>query len=129
MSDTNPRLQKGLEMMDEVYAGVTKVPPGIEQVPFQKLMLENLFGEIWSRDAMSIRDRRLIIIGVIAAIADSSLIEIQLKAALANGELQRDQLREIPLILTQYIGYPRTVPVMYIVEKVLKDTADGAPEE
>ncbi len=124
MSQDDERLRRGVEMMKAVYGDVVSVPPGIEDVPFQNLMLKNLFGEVWARDAMSVRDRRLIIIGVIAAVAaDASLIDIQLRAALANGELQRDQLREIPLILTQYIGYPRTVPVMMTVEKLLAETA------
>ena len=122
---TDERREKGKAMFDAVYGGVLPVPSGAEDAPFQSLMLDNLFGEIWSREAMSIRDRRLIIIGVIAATADSSLIEIQLKAALKKGELQRDQLREIPIILTQYIGYPRTVSVMFAVEKVLAATAEG----
>jgi 4-carboxymuconolactone decarboxylase len=114
------RLEKGLEMFAEVYAGQVQIPAGAEEAPFQSLMLENLFGEIWSRDAMSIRDRRLILMGVLAGVgADTMLLEIQLKAALAKGELQPEQLREIPIILTQYIGYPKTVPVMFAVEKVL----------
>jgi 4-carboxymuconolactone decarboxylase len=121
MSDK--RRENGKAMFEAVYGGVLPVPPGADDSPFQGLMLDNLFSEVWGREAMSIRDRRLIIIGVIAATADASLIEIQLKAALKKGELQREQLREIPVILTQYIGYPRTVPVMYAVEKVLAETA------
>lgn len=120
MSDD--RREKGKAMFDAVYGGVLPVPPDSD-LPFQNLMLDNLFADVWGREAMSVRDRRLIIIGVIAATADASLIEIQLKAALKKGELQREQLREIPVILTQYIGYPRTVPVMYAVEKVLAETA------
>jgi 4-carboxymuconolactone decarboxylase len=123
MSNADDRLEKGLEMMKKVYGENVTVDAAALEVPFQNIMLKNLFAEIWSREAMSIRDRRLIIIGVIAATADASLIEIQLKSALNLGELERDQLREIPLILTQYIGYPRTVPVMYAVEKILRETA------
>jgi 4-carboxymuconolactone decarboxylase len=124
MSADDERLQRGVEMMRQVYGDVVPVPQGSNNMPFQNLMLKNLFADVWGRDAMSIRDRRLVVIGAIAAIADVSLIEIQLRAALANGELQRDQLREIPLILTQYIGYPRTVPVMMTVERLLAETAD-----
>jgi 4-carboxymuconolactone decarboxylase len=123
MSNADDRLEKGLEMMKKVYGENVTVDAAALEVPFQNIMLKNLFAEIWIREAMSIRDRRLIIIGVIAATADASLIEIQLKSALNLGELERDQLREIPLILTQYIGYPRTVPVMYAVEKILRETA------
>lgn len=123
MSDSS-RLDKGKEMFSAVYGKNVPLPQGSAYTPFTELMLTNLFGDVWGRETMSVRDRRLILIGAIAALAPdpSMLIEIQLKAALDNGELQREQLREIAIILTQYIGYPRTVPVMQTIEKVLVDT-------
>jgi len=124
MESDKTRLDKGREMFEAVYGDTAKLPDNVETNPFQRLMLENLFSEIWGRDAMSVRDRRLIIIGVIAAIAPdpAMLIEIQMRAALGRGELTREQLREIPLLLTQYVGYPRTVPVMHTIEKILADS-------
>jgi 4-carboxymuconolactone decarboxylase len=50
-------------------------------------------------------------------------MEIQLRSALANGELTREQLPEIPIFLTQYIGYPRTVKVNEVVKKILAEPA------
>ena len=124
MESDKTRLDKGREMFEAVYGDTAKLPDNVETNPFQRLMLENLFSEIWGRDAMSVRDRRLIIIGVIAAIAPdpAMLIEIQMRAALGRGELTREQLREIPLLLTQYVGYPRTVPVMHTIEKILAES-------
>jgi 4-carboxymuconolactone decarboxylase len=121
MSDTNDRFEGGKQMFGEVYGAQVPLPGNAAEHPFQRLMLENLFNDIWGRDTMSVRDRRLILIGVIAAVAGdpSMLLEIQFKSAIEKGELKAEQLREIPLLLTQYIGYPRTVPVMYTVEKVL----------
>jgi 4-carboxymuconolactone decarboxylase len=115
------RMAKGLEIFKELYGDQVTIPPGAEAQPFTRLMLENLFAEVWSRDGMPIRDRRLILIGAIAASADVSLAEIQMRAAVEKGELKREQLREIPVLLTQYIGYPRTVPLMYAVERILAD--------
>lgn len=127
MAENDKRLEKGLDMFETVYGGQVPRPASDTDLnPFQRLMMENLFGDIWGREAMSIRDRRLIVIGCIAALAPdpTMLIDIQVRAALARGELTRDQLREIPVILTQYVGYPRTVPVMMAIEAILKDTDD-----
>lgn len=120
MSD-NERLEKGLQMMETVYAGIVPMPADQVDKPMNTLALTNLFADVWGRDAMTVRDRRLIIIGAIAAMADSSLIEIQIKAALKLGELKPEQLQEIPLILTQYIGYPRTVPIMRVLDTLLEE--------
>jgi len=123
MSDDASRLEKGREMFAAIYGRQVPIPQGAAYTDFTDLMLKNLFGDLWGRETMSVRDRRLIILGAIAAVAPdpSMLIEIQLRAALDNGELERDQLREIALILTQYIGYPRAIPVMQTVEKILAD--------
>jgi 4-carboxymuconolactone decarboxylase len=125
MAEGDTRLEKGLDMFETVYGGQLPRPPSDTDFnPFQRLMMENLFGDVWSREAMSVRDRRLIVIGCIAALAPdpTMLIDIQIRAALARGELTRDQLREIPVILTQYVGYPRTVPVMMAIEAILQET-------
>ena len=41
-----------------------------------------------------IRDRRLMTIGVLAALGQSQLVEIQFQSALDRGELTEDQVRE-----------------------------------
>ena len=61
----NERRERGLEMMKKVYAGDVVVPPEGAS-PFADLMLEQVFAEVWTRPALSMRDRRLLIMGVIA---------------------------------------------------------------
>ena len=60
------RRDKGAAMMQKVYAEVVPVPPA-GQSAFADLMLEQLFAEVWTREALSVRDRRLLTMGVIAA--------------------------------------------------------------
>jgi 4-carboxymuconolactone decarboxylase len=124
MSDKTDRFEGGKKMFGEVYGSQVPLPGNAADHPFQRMMLENLFNDIWGRETMSVRDRRLILIGVIAAVTGdpSMLLEIQFKAAMEKGELKAEQLREIPLILTQYLGYPRTIPVMMTVEKILAES-------
>ena len=52
--------EKGVEMFAKVYCGVLE-PSEPGQDDFMDLMIENLFGQIWSREALSVRDRRLVI--------------------------------------------------------------------
>lgn len=97
---------KGVELFGEVYAGDVQLPPG-DASPFIDYMLETLFGTLWADETLSIRDRRLLLIGVITALGDTTTLEIQLKAALKRGELRADQLDALTTFLTQYVGYPR----------------------
>ena len=75
------------------------------------IMLEQVFAEIWSRDVMSIHDRRILII---AEKGEPLTFGLQIKSALKNGELDADEVRELMLMVAQYAGYPRaaagTVP-------------------
>ncbi len=116
------RRARGAKKFAEVYKGILSADP---EKPtgdaFFDLMIENLFGEIWSRDVMSIRDRRLLLMGAIAAQAQGDVYEIQCLAALNTEQLTIEQLREIPILMTQYIGYPKTTTLRNATEKAINN--------
>lgn len=112
------RRNKGAQMMQKVYADVVPVPPE-GQSDFGDLMLEQLFAEVWTREALSIRDRRLLTMGVIAALGEQTTWAIQVRAALANGELTAEQAREVLIHLAQYAGYPRVSGLLRVTEEAI----------
>ena len=117
MSDPKRR-KRGAEVLDRVYAGAVPVPPE-GQSAFADLMLEQLFAEVWTREALDFRDRRLLTLGVIAALGETSTWKIQVKAALANGELSVEQVREVLIHLAPYAGYPRVAGLIGATEEVI----------
>ncbi|MBW2234028.1 MAG: carboxymuconolactone decarboxylase family protein [Deltaproteobacteria bacterium] len=96
MSDSKRR-ERGLAKFNEVYCGDLPAPPA-GAMAFFDLMLEQLFGEVWTRPALSLRDRRLVTMGVIAALGEREPFAIQVRSALKNGELSPEQLREIVIL-------------------------------
>jgi 4-carboxymuconolactone decarboxylase len=108
---------KGIAKMQEVY-GFSVDPDQIEG-PYVDCTVDHLFGEIWTRDALDIRDRRLLTIGVLAALGQSQLVEIQFSSALERGELTEEQVREVVLHLTHYIGWPLSTGVNEVAERVI----------
>jgi len=123
------RYERGAEMLEKVYAGDVKAPPR-GAMAFSDLMVENLFGEVWTRDVLSIRDRRLILLGVIGALGEKDTFAIQAKATLKNEELTPEQLREVVIMLANYAGYPRAAGVLGVVEQQIAAYAkEGAKEE
>jgi 4-carboxymuconolactone decarboxylase len=101
------RRARGKTVFDEVYGGVVPLPSNADQAQFLQLLLDQSFGELWARNAMSIRDRRLMVMGVLAALGEVSPFIIQMKTALLKGELSEDEVREIPVFLSHYVGFPR----------------------
>jgi 4-carboxymuconolactone decarboxylase len=98
----NDKRKRGLEKMTEVYGWEMKDGPG----DFFAVTVDHLFAEIWSRPGLDLRDRRLLLIGLLAGQGLNDVLDIQIGAALGNGELSPDELREIGLFLTHYIGWP-----------------------
>ena len=94
---------RGLAKMNEVYGWDM---PNIEGDPYFDLTVEHLFGNIWSRPGLSMRDKRIMTLTVVAALGNSDLAEIQANAALHNGELTVEELKEMAIFLTHYLGFP-----------------------
>jgi 4-carboxymuconolactone decarboxylase len=105
------RRDRGVEMIKKVYAGDVAVPPE-GAVPFSDVMLEQLFAEVWTRGELSIRDRRLLLLGAIAAMGEEAAWLVQVRAAIKNGELSIAQIHEVLIQLAPYAGYPRLAGLM-----------------
>jgi len=118
MADSERR-RRGAEMLKEVYAGDVVVPPPGNA--FADVMLEQLFAEIWTREELEIRERRLLIMGIIAEKGEANTFGIQAKSALKRGELTPAQLREALLMIAQYAGYPRAAGLIGVVEKAIAE--------
>ena len=116
------RRERGDAMMKKVYAGDVSAPPeGVSD--FADLMLEQLFAEVWTREALPVRDRRLLIMGVIAALGESATWKIQVKSAIKNGELSPEQAREALIQLAQYVGYPRAAGLLAATEEAIREAS------
>ncbi|MDP9866860.1 MULTISPECIES: carboxymuconolactone decarboxylase family protein [Streptosporangium] len=110
------RRARGLEIMKRVY-GRNHVGDGPGD--FFGMTVEHLFAEVWSRDGLSTRDRRLLLLGLLVGQGADDMIEVQLDAALRTGELTPDELREIVIFLTHYAGWPRGAKLNTQVEELI----------
>lgn len=113
---------RGLATFDEVYCKDLGALPPAGASKFIDYMLETLFAELWADGALGIRDRRLLLIGAIAAQGDDAILEIQLRSALKRGDLAPEQLEPMAVFLTQYVGYPRGSRVFRVINEVSKET-------
>jgi 4-carboxymuconolactone decarboxylase len=104
--------------MQEVY-GFTVDPDTLEG-DYSTMTVDHLFGAVWTREALDLRDRRLLTIGVLAALDKADLLDIQFDAALERGELTEEQVREVVLHLTHYIGWPLSTGMSGAAEQVIR---------
>jgi len=112
---TDERRQRGLDKMEEVYGWEMKDGPG----DFFAYTADHLFSDIWSRPGLTIDQRRLILIGMLAGQHRFDVLGLQLEAAAKRGELDAEALREIVIFLSHYAGWPVGATLNTQVEQIV----------
>lgn len=128
MTEQEPtQYERGAKKLREVYAGdVVDLPEGFME--FNDVMLRSLFAEVWDREVLEMKSRRLLLMGVIAAQGQTDTWKIQARAALRNRELTPDELRETLIMLAPYAGYPNVSGLVMACEEVISTwLEDGEP--
>jgi len=117
------RWDRGLAMIQRVYGD--QLPDFVrdDAVPFVTDTVENLFGTVWARGNLSMRDRRLLALGATTMLGRQDLLETQLRGALGNGEFTLAQLREMEYFLNYYTSVENGSAVIAVIEKLV---AEGA---
>ncbi|MDO8863007.1 carboxymuconolactone decarboxylase family protein [Haliea sp. E1-2-M8] len=113
------RRARGEDMLKEVYAGDVVAPP--EGYAFTDIMLRQLFAELWTRGTLSMRDKRILLLGIIAEKGEPMTFKIQVKASLKRGEMTPDEARELLLFIAQYAGYPRAASMLAPLEEAIAE--------
>jgi len=117
--DKQTQRQRGLEVMSEVYGWEVQDGPG----DFFGITVEHLFADIWTRPGLSMRDRRLLLLGLLVGQGRQDVADIQIGAALRRAELSPDELREVAIFLTHYAGWPAGARLSMQAEKLIAQQA------
>ncbi|MBO0843118.1 MAG: carboxymuconolactone decarboxylase family protein [Nocardioides sp.] len=124
-ADLPPVRAQGLRKMEQVYGFEMSDGEG----DFFRYTADHLFGDIWQRPGLSDRDRRLLLIGLLAGTGQADVLGIQIPAAYANGELDDDALREIVIFLCHYAGWPQGARINTVVEETIGRAARKRAKE
>jgi 4-carboxymuconolactone decarboxylase len=124
VSTPEERRAAGIAKMQEVYG--FSIDPDTLPGRYAALTVDHLFGTVWTDDTLELRQRRLLTIGVLAALDKTDLLQIQFDAALERDELTPDEIREVVVHLTYYIGWPLSTSLNSVAEKVISRRAKAA---
>lgn len=125
------RFEAGLAVRREVV-GADYVQSALDGAtaltwPLQELVTEYCWGEVWTRDGLSRRDRSLLNLGMLAALNRGQEFRLHVRGALNNG-LSREEIIEALLQVTIYCGVPAGVEAVRNAKAVFDeiDTANGS---
>ena len=113
----SPDRRGGMARMQEVYN--FSVDPAVVPGDFVTYTVDHLFGDVWCRPELSVFERRLVTIGVLAAFGKTELLDVQFQSALDNGELTEAQVRELVVHLAHYVGWPLATGANEAAERVI----------
>jgi len=102
-------LETGVQLRRDIF-GAAVTDQQIERSnqftrPMQDVVSKYCFGETWSREGLSLRDRSMVTVAALCAMGRTHELRIHVKGALANGVTPLE-IRELLLHTMVYAGVP-----------------------
>ncbi|MEM9049666.1 MAG: 4-carboxymuconolactone decarboxylase [Pseudomonadota bacterium] len=92
--------------------------------PFQEFIAEGAWGTVWARPGLSLRDRSLITLALLAGLGNDAEVAMHVRAT-ANTGATRDEIIEAMLHVAVYAGVPRANHAIKIVKETLAEMDDA----
>jgi 4-carboxymuconolactone decarboxylase len=112
------RYEKGAARLKELFG--FEPQPGMMQADFQKITVENLFGDIWCRPGLELRERSMITVAALVVLGREPELRLHLRGALRAG-ISRESLTEMMIHLAHYGGWPTGVSGLRVLQEVLAE--------
>ncbi len=118
--------RRGLEKMEEVYGFEMSDGDG----DFFRYTADHLFADIWSRPGLSDRDRRLLLIGLLAGHRRPRRAQDPgPRRATRPASSTTTALREIVIFLCHYAGWPSGARLSSLVEETIAKAQKAARDQ
>ncbi len=120
MADSE-RLQKGQKILQQLRGGKggTGAATATEEVfpEFWRMTQEHLFGEVWSRPGLGLRDRSMISMTTLIVLGRMEELKMHLGYALNLG-IPREEILEMMMHVAHYAGWPSAVSAVRVAKEV-----------
>ena len=122
-SDEKDRRQRGLDVYRQMGWGENA---GVKELDedLWAFTTDVLFGEIWSRPGLSLRERELVTLGALMA-AKADGIALHMRNAHHLG-ITYDEMKEVILQCTVYLGMPKALFAMRKLKAVMAEKEEPA---
>ena len=121
MSAMSDRYADGMRIRRKVLgdahvdrAEAAKTP---EDTPFQKLITEGAWGTVWSSDAISLRERSMLTLALLAATGNFEEIPMHVRACVRTGASRSDIMEAFQHVAI-YAGVPRANHAIKLAKQV-----------
>lgn len=118
------RYDRGMQVRREVlgnqHVDRAEKSKTVEDMPFQELITEGAWGNVWASDAISRRERSMLTLALLAATGNFDEIEMHVRACARTGASKRDVMEAFQHVAI-YAGVPRANHAIKIAKRVWQD--------
>ena len=127
----SPRLRQGeqtrREVLSDAYVERAEAATTDFDAPFQELITETAWGNLWSRTQWSRRERSLVTIALLAGLGHYDEMAMHIRATVRTGASLED-VREALLHVAIYAGVPTANTAFRVAKQVFADMEAGKSE-
>ena len=127
----SPRQRQGEEtrraVLSDDYVARVEAATTTFDAPFQELITEAAWGNLWSRTEWSRRERSIVTIALLAALGHTDELAMHIRATERTGATEAD-VREALLHVAIYAGVPTANTAFKVAKQVFADMQQGKPE-
>ncbi len=105
----------GAELAQKAYAATDDF-----NRPFEELVNQYCFGEIWGRPGLDRKTRSIVTLSMLCGLNRPNQIRAHVKGAIANG-VSKEELKELFLQAAIYCGVPAAVDSFRIAREVFQE--------
>ncbi len=134
MSDTtspDPRLDAGMAMRRRVLGDAHVERAGAAttafDAPFQRFITEGAWGTLWAGDQLTLRERSLVTIALLAALGQDEEVAMHVRATRNTGASERD-VAEALMHVAVYAGVPAANHAIKIAKRTFAEMRDETGE-
>ena len=124
----NERYEQGLRMRREMLGAeyVDRAIAGADDFtrPFQELVTEYVWGDLWHREGLSKRERILINLAILSATNMPNEVRLYVDIARRFG-MSPDDVREVFMHTAVYTGVPRALEAFRVAREVYQEEEGG----
>lgn len=109
-----------------IYREVTTADPLPADDAYLETTLDSVFGDVWTRPGLGRKIRRFVSLTCAACDGAAVASESHMRAALASGDVSRQEMLEFVLHFAHYAGWPRSSQLYVTFQRICGELDAGA---
>ncbi|AXI53733.1 hypothetical protein SuNHUV7_03970 (plasmid) [Pseudoseohaeicola sp. NH-UV-7] len=122
------RFEKGMkvrrQVLGDAHVDRAEAAKTDADVPFQTLITEGAWGTVWASDAITLRERSMLTLALLAATGNFDEIPMHVRACANTGASERDVMEAFQHVAI-YAGVPKANHAIKLAKQVFAETKVG----